>query len=69
MMCLHGQEGRRVKPVRIFFGQGGIGVNFLGFYADILYGRPLIDLTTIVLNAYELHFYCIICLQICNAFG
>jgi len=32
-------RGWRVKPVQIFFGQGG--VNFSRFCADVFYGRPL----------------------------
>jgi len=34
------RTGRGFEPVRTFFGQGG-GVNFLGFCADVFYGRPL----------------------------
>jgi len=40
MVCPHGQGGREVEPVRIFFGQGG-RVYFLQFCADVFYGRPL----------------------------
>jgi len=39
MVCLHGQEGGEVEPVRTFYGQGG-GVNFSRFCADVYYGRP-----------------------------
>jgi len=30
-----------VEPVLTFFGQGGEGVNFSRFCADVFYGRPL----------------------------
>jgi len=40
MVYPHGQGGWKVKPVRTFFGQGGIIV--LRFCADVFYGRPLI---------------------------
>jgi len=34
------QRGEGVEPVRTFYGQGGSGVNFSRFFADVLYGRP-----------------------------
>jgi len=34
-------RGEGVKPVRSFFGQGGGGVNFSRFCADVFYGRSL----------------------------
>jgi len=34
-------RGRRVEPVRTFFGQGGKGINFSRFCADVFYGLPL----------------------------
>jgi len=35
-------RGEGVEPVQTFYGQGGQGVNFSRFCADILYERPLI---------------------------
>jgi len=32
---------REVEPVRTFCGQAGMGVNFLRFYVDVLYGWSL----------------------------
>jgi len=37
LVCLHGQEGRGLEPVRTFFGQGGMKCQFFA----ILCGRLL----------------------------
>jgi len=40
IVCPHGKEGKRVEPVRAFFGQGG-GGHFSRFCADVFYVQSL----------------------------
>jgi len=42
MVCQHGHGWRAVEPVWTFCRQGGKGINFLRFCADVFYGRPFI---------------------------